>query len=156
MTRTRFSSGVTPLLDTLFLLLFALLVVSDTRTATRTEPVRIQLPAVEPGSSPASAPAQRFTITIDDQSRLFVAQTDQTIDSREQLDELLAEALGERLPEELVVEIRADASSRSGVALEILQHLLLRGFVRVELAARGHDAEPGAAFGSGSARPQER
>ncbi len=142
------AAGVTPLLDTLFLLLFALLVASDTRRSTHSEAVRIRLPAVEPAGPGEGLASERVALAIDAESRLWLAPDGEPIASRAALDALLAERLGERLPEELVVEIRADARSASGTSLALLQHLLLRGFTKVELIARGVDVAPDAPFGA--------
>lgn len=131
--------GLTPLLDTLFILIFALLALSDTRSAERAEPVRIQLPAVEPGGDEASRLTRRVEFEITADSTLRLAGTDEALRSREDVDAALAGALADpgAVPELVGVEIRADRDSRHGVAVELLQHLRLRGFVNVELIAIG-------------------
>jgi biopolymer transport protein ExbD len=145
--------GLTPLLDTLFILIFALLALSDTRSAERAETVRIQLPAVEPGGDESSQLSRRIEFEITADSILRVAGMDSVLDSRADVDSALARVLAEpdpsgvveTLPELVLVVIRADRDSRHGVAVELLQHLRLRGFVNVELIATG-DAT-GGAFG---------
>ncbi|MEE9127687.1 MAG: hypothetical protein V3U11_11160, partial [Planctomycetota bacterium] len=62
--------GLTPLLDTLFILLFALLTLSDTRTPTRADLVHIQLPRVEPSKDAATEPVRRLVLEIDAGSRV--------------------------------------------------------------------------------------
>jgi biopolymer transport protein ExbD len=129
--------GVMPLLDTLFLLLFSLLALSDARTSNRAEPVRVRLPEVERGSEPSAPAARRVAIEIDARSAVWLADGAAPIGTHDELDRELTRRLGDGLPEELVVEIRADRDARSGVALDLLQHLLVRGFVNVQLLASG-------------------
>jgi biopolymer transport protein ExbD len=136
--------SVIPLLDTLFLLLFSLLALSDVRTSNRAEPVRVRLPEVERGAEPAAAPARRVVLEIDARSSVWLAGA--VMGTHDELDRELAARLGDALPEDLVVEIRADREARSGVALDLLQHLLLRGFVNVQLLASG-TSDPARALG---------
>ncbi len=139
--------GLTPLLDTLFLLLFALLAVSETRDVAAVEEVRIQLPAVEAGNDATEAPVELLSILVDADSvvRLAEPEGDGTrIGSFEELDAALARRLGARLPEDVAIDIVADEEARHGVMVEILQHLRLRGFLRVQLLATG--AGTGSAF----------
>lgn len=146
--------GLTPLLDTLFILIFALLALSDTRSAVRAEPVRIQLPAVEPGGDERSRLARSVEFEITADSTLRVAGREAALRSWADVDAALADALADSasvgraavVPELVRVEIRADRDSRHGVAVELLQHLRLRGFVNVELIAIGDAA--GGTFGS--------
>lgn len=153
MKRRRLAiAGVTPLLDTLFLLLFALLAVSETKSPDSDEAVRIRLPEVPPNAESRSEPATRIGFTIDADSRIRRADDGAPVASRAELDRVLDDRLGRpgvERPDELVVEIRADAAARSGVALELLQHLLLRGFVRVELLA-DENPDPERPFGEAS------
>ena len=60
--------------------------------------------------------------------------------SQAEFDAALADAIGEALPEEVHVEIKADREARHGVAVAVLQHLRLRGFVHVDLLAIGTTA----------------
>jgi len=145
--------GLTPLLDTVFLLIFALLALS--RDGEVTELVRVELPMVDPERDTAPGTQARIVLVIDAASvvRLPVAAaeggaaraagpvgepaTGRMIATREALDAALAAELDGLLPEEVVVEIQADANARHGVAVELLQHLRLAGFCEVELLAIG-------------------
>jgi biopolymer transport protein ExbD len=130
-------AGLTPFLDTIFLLLFALLALSDARTANRTELLRVELPAVEPADDAPRPLAARLVIEIDASSRVLLADSGRAAATPEELDGALRELLGEALPEEVTIEIQADRDARHGVAVALLQHLRLRGFVNVELVALG-------------------
>jgi biopolymer transport protein ExbD len=127
--------GLTPLLDTVFLLIFALLALS--RSADDTELVRVDLPVVDGENVQGAGPEARVVLLIDAASRVRLAGDDAgpVLSTREALDAALGSALDRRLPEEVVVEIQADALARHGVAVELLQHLRLAGFSRVELLA---------------------
>ena len=126
--------GVTPLLDLLFLLLFSLLALSDTRRTTTTEPVRIRLPRVEAGKSGTET---RETLVIEIGADSRVRHEGETVAGPAHLDRLLARRLGARLPEEFAVEIHGDAGARHGVGVALLQHLRQRGFAAVSLLALG-------------------
>lgn len=144
-------AGLTPLVDTLFILLFALLALSDARTSHETELVRVRLPEVEPAAdSPASGAATHVVLEVSADSSVHVPSAPgapaEAARTREELDAALARLLGDRVPEEVVVEIHADRGARHGVVVELLQHLRLRGFVDVQLIALGR-VEPGAPFG---------
>jgi len=131
--------GLTPLVDTLFILLFAMLAMSDVRAPEGEREVRLELPDVlaEPASSRAAREA--LSIEIDEASELFVAG--QRVSSRQELDRVLGQALGERLPEEVTVEIRADRAARYGVAVEVLEHLRRCGFFQVQLLANAAESD---------------
>lgn len=141
-------AGLTPLVDTLFILLFALLALSDARTSHETELVRVRLPEVEPAAdSPAPAATTHAVLEVSADSSVHVpAVPGEEVSTREELDAVLARLLGDRVPEEVVVEIHADREARHGVVVELLQHLRLRGFVDVQLIAVGQ-VEPVTAFG---------
>lgn len=128
--------GLTPMLDALFILLFALLAMSDARQEPRPEKVRIQLPQVEPGAAPAQSPVDVFSILIDADSTVHIDGGTLVAGSFDRLDAALADHLGSALPEDVPIDIVADADARHGVAVELLQHLRLRGFVRVHLLAQ--------------------
>lgn len=128
--------ALTPLLDVLFLLLFALLALSDTRTAREAERVRVELPAVEPADRASPSPGRIVALEIDRDSRVRVAGG-APLATRAALDDALAAALGDGVPEEVAVDLLADRDARHGVVAEVLQQLRLRGFVRVRLAALG-------------------
>ena len=130
-------TGLTPLVDTLFILLFALLALSDSRTAEPTELVRVQLPEVERGEEASGTAPSRVLLEIDADSTVRVGEDGRVVSSRDELDRALNERLGVTLPDDAVVEILADRDARHGVALELLQHLRLRGFGNVQLVAIG-------------------
>ena len=131
------AKGLTPLLDTLFLLLLTLLVTSEARTATSEELVRIVLPQVEPSPGGAAEPTRQLVLEVDAGSRVRLEGSEDVLATRAELDRSLAAALGESLPEEVGIEIRGDRSARHGVVVELLQQLRLRGFASVSLIARG-------------------
>jgi biopolymer transport protein ExbD len=132
--------ALTPMLDALFILLFALLALSDSRRVEE-ETVSIQLPSVEPGGVEAELPGQRVTIVVDAESRISLGGAE-PIGELAELDEQLGRTLGDHVPEEVLVEIRADEDSRHGVSVELLQHLRLRGFVNVQLLALASEEAP--------------
>jgi len=131
--------GVTPLLDVLFILLFALLALSETKTANRSELVKILLPEVAPAAEAAATEASHLLLVIDAESRVHVGSEEPAVGSLEELDRALAEVVGDALPEEVAIEIQGDRNARHGVAVGLLQHLRLRGFTRVSLLATGGD-----------------
>ncbi len=145
MTRPRQSrgslaaKGLTPLLDCLFLMLIALLALSESKSERRAELVHVDLPAVEPTEARASAsdPSLLVRLTLGADSRLRLGADGALLATRAQLDEALASALPDALPEEVVVELIADRDARHGVAVELLEHLRTRGFARVRLLAVG-------------------
>lgn len=132
------AGGLTPMLDVLFILLFALLALSDVRTSDRSELLRIELPRVEPGADIPLDEMPRLVIEIDASSKVRLPESGVRVDSVEHLEAALSGALGEAPPDEIVVEIQADLDARHGVAVELLQFLRNRGFLRVELVALGH------------------
>ena len=138
------ATGMTALVDLLFLLLFSLLVLSDTRNANRAELVRVELPGVEAGEAQVPGSAARIALEIDADSTVRLAEDGSAVADRAALDRLLASAAGDALPEEVAVEVRADAAARHGVAVDLLQHLRLRGFVQVDLVAVGRSGIDGA------------
>ena len=139
--------ALTPMLDTLFLLLFALLAVSDARELEETEDVRIQLPEVESGPDESAIAGEVFSIVIDADSVVRLGGDESVVGSLEELDRALAAQLRDALPEEVVIEIVADRDARHGVMVEVLQHLRLAGFVEVRLLATGGSSH--SSFGGG-------
>lgn len=129
--------NLTSLVDTVFLLVFSLLALSDTRSPDATELVRVELPAVEPGDPGRPAPARRVVLQVTDRSQIFLGRGGQPLATRAELDRALALERGELLPEELVIDIEADRDARHGVTVELLQHLRLAGFTHVRLVATG-------------------
>ena len=143
------ASGLTPLLDTLFLLLLALLALSETREETpreeETEEVRVTLPSVERAEAPGVGPEDRITIVVDADSRVTLDGI--VVTTPRELDQALARVIDGALPEEIAVDLAADGLARHAVTVELLQELRLRGFVDVSLLADG-DASPDRPFGA--------
>lgn len=133
--------GLTPLLDCLFLLLISLLALSEAKSSQRAELVHVDLPAVEPGAGAPAETPRRIVLQVDGDSRLQLVGPEggpaAPIGSRGELDQALGGVLADAVPEEIVVEIRADRDARHGVAVELLQYLRLRGFVQIQLLATG-------------------
>jgi biopolymer transport protein ExbD len=140
--------GLTPLIDTLFLLLFALLAVAETKSETSMEEVHVRLPKVEPGADAGAVGARAIAIEVDADSRVRVFGHDEEVATRADLDRALSGALADRVPEEVPVEIRADGDARYGVTVELLQHLRLSGFADVRLTALSSD-DPELPLGGG-------
>lgn len=136
--------AVVPLLDVLFLLLFALLALSEAGSA-RTRDVRVELPAVETGAGaapPAAAPALMLVLDADS----MISLADGTpVRSEDDLERALSRAIGEGLPDQVPIELVADRAARHGVAVALLEHLRRRGFADVHLVATG--AETSELFG---------
>jgi biopolymer transport protein ExbD len=129
------AKGLVPLLDTLFQLLFALLVVSGPRVVAEAETLLLRLPRVERGGSEAPAALRAIVLQVDAGAKVSLLGNATVVRTRAELDALLAAALGPAVPEETAVEIRADAGAPHGVVVELLQHLRLAGFADVRLAA---------------------
>ena len=129
--------GLTPVLDMVFLLLFALLAISESRETTRQDRVHVRLPQVETGSEAPQEARQNVLLEIDADSEIRVGGRDERLTSREALDQALSKSLGTAVAEEVNVEIHADQGASTGVAVALLQHLRLRGFLRVSLVATG-------------------
>lgn len=129
------SKGLVPLLDTLFQLVFALLVVSGPRTVNRAETLLLRLPRVERSEEAPPSSAHRLVLAVDERARVSVLGDALPLSSRSELDRRIGASLGGTVPEEASVEIRADARAPHGVVVELLQHLRLLGFADVRLAA---------------------
>ncbi|MEM9381341.1 MAG: biopolymer transporter ExbD [Planctomycetota bacterium] len=149
------SSGLTPLLDTLFLLLFALLASSDSASVEVTEPeeeVQVELPSVDPVESGSGneADAARIFLRIDADDSVVVVRPDgpRTTATAGELRAELTEAIGpDGAAEEAIVEIRADANARHGVTVDVLQTVRAVGIVDVRFVATagpedGNDLRP--------------
>ena len=128
-------AGLMPLVDTLFLLLFALLAVSETKAA-ETEEVHVSLPEVSSEESAPAAPTLRVQIEVDAESSVRVAGGE-ALASVDDVERAIVGEIGDALPDQVAVEIRADQASRYGVTVQLLQHLRLSGFVDVRLTALG-------------------
>ena len=130
-------AGLTPLLDVIFLLLFALMITSETKSDNKSELVPIELPEVQPSGDPKTSQKDPVRIVLDSESRVRLEPNQTTLNSLDEVDTALGTALGDALPEEVDVQIHADRNARHGVAIELLQHLRVRGFIRVQLVALG-------------------
>jgi biopolymer transport protein ExbD len=141
------TAGLTSLVDTVFLLLFSLLALSETRRAAAAELVRIKLPEVEPGSEESAQAPPGIALEIGADSIVRLRPSGEEILSRDQLDRYLAGTLAGELPEEVVVELHADRDARHGAVVELLAHLRTRGFLNVQLLALGVKDERGGELG---------
>ena len=143
--------GLTPLLDTLFLLLFALLALSESRAGAPAEEITVELPRVEPGDA-AQAHSARPVVRLDVDAGGVVRLSPggEVLRDRAALDRALGAALGGEaaVPEDVIIELRADRVAPHGVAVELLQHLRLAGFVDVRLLAEA-EPRPDQPFGGG-------
>jgi biopolymer transport protein ExbD len=129
------AKGLVPLLDTLFQLLFALLVVSGPRAVAEAESLLVHLPRVTRAAAAASSAAPALVLVVDGDARVTRAGGTAPVETRTELERLVADGLGGAAPEESAVEIRADAAAPHGVVVELLQHLRLLGFEDVRIAA---------------------
>ena len=129
--------GVMPFIDLLFILLFSLLAMSETRQSESEEPVRIRLPEVEPGGDDKETLRSLLVLEIDRESHVRVRGNDRLATSPAELDELINAQIGDQSPGECEVEIVGDTESHHGVSVAVLQHLRKRGFAAVTLLATG-------------------
>ncbi|MHC4959326.1 MAG: biopolymer transporter ExbD [Planctomycetota bacterium] len=139
---SRRKKGVTwamPLVDLLFVLLFALLALSDSRRSNAAEPVRIELPDVEPGAGVDMTSLPTIVIELDSESKVRLPDRADPIEGPAELDTLLDERIGAGSPKDFEIEIHGDARARHGVGVALLQHLRNRGFAGVTLLALGND-----------------
>jgi biopolymer transport protein ExbD len=144
-TRTAGQAALTPLLDTLFLLLFSVLAASDGAEARADieQEVRLELPTVSDdgsgeGASPESPPV---VIMIDADGAVTLDGGAMPIESPGAFADAL---LG--IPSGAAFEIRAHADARHAVIVEVLHGLREASFLDVSLVAntRPADADPGA------------
>ncbi len=135
--------GLTPLLDTLFLLLFSVLALSDVRDPETSEQVRIALPRVAQGQRAGLEDRQRVNLVVDAQGTIRRHGAAAVIRSSQELDHELAAVMGHSTPEDVVVEIRGDHDAPHGVTVQLLQHLRAGRFADVQLLATGVDPPPG-------------
>jgi biopolymer transport protein ExbD len=135
--------GLVPLLDTLFLLLFALLAISGPRVVAQAETLLLRLPRVaRAGAAAPDARTLALVLDVDAEARVTLLGDATPIETRAELARRIAAALGGAAPEQAAVEIRADAAAPHGVVVELLQHLRLAGFADVCLAAVAATDEP--------------
>ena len=137
------SSALTPLLDTLFLLLFALLASSQRAsvapTEARSEEVRVELPTVDALQQPARGDEHdvRVVVHVDADGAVTLLGGEGPVEAttrgalRTALEARAADAPGGRV----VVEIRADAEARHGVTVDVLQAVRAAGVVDVRFVA---------------------
>jgi biopolymer transport protein ExbD len=129
--------GLMPFVDLLFILLFGMLALSDTKQAASAELVRVRLPKVEPGDEGGTDDARVIVVSVDANSNVRLEGSEGRVDGPEALDAALAGVVGNDLPEQFTVEIRGDAEADHGVMVALLQHLRRRGFAGVNLLALG-------------------
>jgi biopolymer transport protein ExbD len=129
--------GVTPFIDMLFILLFGMLALSESRSTVSAEKVHVKLPAVEPAEGGGGAAGKSIVLSIDADSVVRLEGSDAVIPGPSGLDQALAGAIGDAVPDEFRIEIQADADARQGVMAAILQHLRRAGFTNVSLLALG-------------------
>ena len=129
--------GVTPFIDMLFILLFGMLALSESKTAVSAEKVRVKLPTVEPAEAGDAGPGKTIVLSVDGESQVRVEGSDEVIDGPQGFDQAIAGLIGDAVPDEFQIEIRADADARQGVMAAILQHLRRAGFRDVSLLALG-------------------
>lgn len=138
MKGRRARNGLLPFLDLLFILLFSMLAMSETRTTTAEEPVRIRLPEVEAGESDdAEDNKTTIVLEIDANSDIRLAGTETILNGPEALDAILRTQLDGSLPEESQIEIHGDTNAHHGTSVALLQHLRKLGFGSVVLLATG-------------------
>lgn len=141
MTASRGLAGIMPLLDVLFILLFSLLALTDVRTADATaEEVRVELPSVESGDNAVPPPDEPLVLSIDVEGNVLT-EWGMIVEDTVALEFLLKHALDDRLPEELTIELSADRGAPTGVVIELLQALRLRGVYKVQILADGDAGE---------------
>lgn len=131
--------GITPLLDVLFILLFVLLALSETKTSNPMELLRVQLPQVAPAAEASILDPLKLVLILDANSRISVEGVDGNVSSLEDLDAALSSAIGDALPEDITIEIQGDRFARHGSTVGLLQHLRLRGFYKVMFLVAGGD-----------------
>jgi biopolymer transport protein ExbD len=156
------ASTLTPLLDTLFLLLFALLASSQRASTAPTEAlseeVRVELPTVDELQQPAHGdePDVRLVVHVDATGVVNLLGAVGAVEAttagalRTALEAQSADATGR-----LVVEIRADEDARHGVTVDVLQAVRAAGIVDVRfVATKGLDTNDTRRFGdaAGGAR----
>lgn len=154
------SSALTPLLDTLFLLLFTLLATSRSATIVEDavrEEVAVELPAVADAESAGAADEapEVLTIAVDEDGRVkLLASTDPgasavPVPTPEELRGALERA---KTGASTRVEIRADGGAAHRVVLDVLQAVRGAGVTDVRFIAFEAVADGGRAFGEGAAR----
>ncbi len=138
------SSALTPLLDTLFLLLFTLLATSRSASIVEhavREEVAVELPSIEdgPDAQAGSDDVGLVTIAVPEEGKVRVLtgrsaeRESREVETPAALEQLLTSqvkgAVGAR------VEIRADGAARHAVVLEVLQAVRAAGCTDVRFIA---------------------
>jgi biopolymer transport protein ExbD len=135
--------GLVPFLDTLFNLLFALLAISAASAPTSFDLLRLRLPRVESSPDARAPMSAGLLIAVDADGKIHPAGTDVALRTREELDRTLAALVADAVPEEVPIEIQAEALCPHGIVVELLQHLRVLGFSDVRLAAISRAGGPG-------------
>ncbi len=128
-------TGMIPLLDTLFLLLFALLAAAREQVEPAVDPVRIRLPEVTEGSD-GDLTGATVKLLLDRDGQVFLGEQERAYAAGE-FSTLVEDIAALHEPSEVSVEIYGDQDAGYGRAVQLLQELRLRGFARVALLARG-------------------
>ena len=141
--RTAGQAALTPLLDTLFLLLFSVLAASDGAEARADveEEVRLELPSVmDDGATESdSSPESSMVIAIEASGAVLLDGGALPADSPAAFSASLAD-----VPLGTSFEIRAHADARHAVVMEVLHGLREQSFLDVSLVAlkRSGETEP--------------
>lgn len=153
------SSTLTPLLDTLFLLLFTLLATSRSEAIVERavrEEVAVELPSIEDGgeAQAGNAEVELVTIAVLETGDVRVLSgpsaegESRTASTPSELERMLT--LVASSPGGARVEIRADGAARHAVVLEVLQAVRAAGCTDVRFIALEAESAPGTrAFGRG-------
>ena len=127
--------GLVPFLDTLFNLLFALLALHALQRAPAAlDLLRLRLPSVERGGEEGGA-VHGLVLALDAGGEVRTPGATRALRDEQELDGALAALVHDGVPEEIPIEIRADALCPQGVVVELLQHLRVLGFADVRLQA---------------------
>lgn len=149
--RTLGQAALTPLLDTLFLLLFSVLAASDGAEANSKahEEVQLELPSVadDGAGQGASAGDAPVVLAIGADGAVSVEGEARELASPAALDGFLA-----GLSPGATFEIRAHADARHAVVVEVLHGLREAGFLDVSLVATRRGSEAPASGWGGSPR----
>lgn len=146
-------SALTPLLDVLFLLLFAVLATSERASSPSTEEsdgraeLDVRLPDVPEDEATAPSPDERERVEL-------VIDANGDVRVRRDGDETLVRDGGALVTaigaDDVVVEVRADADARHAVVLEVLHALWSAGIEDVRyVAAVSHEGDGPRVFGGG-------
>jgi len=136
--------GLVPFLDTLFNLLFALLAIhAAQRAAGSSAQLELRLPSVERGPTERALGPAELVLLVDARGAIRVPGVEPPLRAAPELDRALTALVGDKVPEEVPIEICADALCPQGVVVELLQHLRLLGFADVRLQALAREGSSG-------------